>query len=186
MSDAGPRSGGRPARPGALTRALDLVVAATEWLSVLLLVAMTVVVTLAVFYRYVLQDSLTWYDEIASFMLVWLTFGGAVVVSRRRRHIGFELFVERRTPRVRRRLEITGEALVLVFDLILVVYGWNLVAQMGNETAVSLLWLQMGWIYAVMPASGVLLALVSLHRLAGLLAGRHEASLAAAGVDGTE
>lgn len=161
-------------RPGPFRRGLDLAVAAAEWLAVALLVAMTAVVLLAVFYRYVLEDSLVWYDEFASFLLVWLTFVGAVVVTRRRRHIGFELFVERRTPPVRRALEIAGELCTLAFDAILVVYGWQLVTSMGDETAVSLMWVQMGWIYAVLPAAGALMALVSLHRLAGLLRGARE------------
>lgn len=175
MTGAGRTSRRTAPGSGPLTRALDLVVAAAEWLAVLLLVAMTVVVTLAVFYRYVVQDSLTWYDEIASFLLVWLTFVGMPVVSRRRRQIGFEIFVERRGPQARRALEVTAELLVLAFSAILVVHGWNLVVRMGDETAVSLLWLRMGWVYGVMPASGVLLALVSLDRLAGLHgAGRAE------------
>lgn len=160
----------RRAGPGA--RALDLLVAAAEWLAVGLLVAMVVVVTAAVFYRYVLDDSLVWYDEGASFLLVWLTFVGSVAVARRRRHISFELFVERRTPGVRRALEVAAELCILAFQLVLVVYGWNLVQTMGDETAASLLWLRMGWVYAVIPACGLLMALVSLHRLVGLLRGQ--------------
>ncbi len=162
----------RRAGPG--TRALDLLVAATEWLAVALLVAMTVVVVAAVFFRYVLGDSLVWYDEGASFLLVWLTFVGSVAVARRRRHISFELFVERRTPGVRRLLEVAAELCILAFQLVLVIFGWNLVDRMGDETAASLLWVRMGWVYAVLPVTGLLMALVSLHRLADLLRGSPE------------
>ena len=147
-------------------------VAATEWLAVLLLVAMTVVVAVAVFYRYVLGDSLVWYDEFASFLLVWLTFVGAVAVTRRRRHIGFDLLVERSTPGTRHVLEIVGELLVLALELLIVVYGWNLVVRMGDETAVSLPWVKMGWVYAVMPVSAALMATVTLRHLVLLLARR--------------
>jgi TRAP-type C4-dicarboxylate transport system permease small subunit len=160
-----------PFARGPFTRGLDLVVAGAEWLAVALLVAMTAVVSLAVFYRYVLNRPLGWYDEVASFLLVWLTFVGAVVVTRRRRHIGFELVVERSRPPVRRALEVLSELLVLAFEALIVVYGWNLVARMGDETAVSLLWLEMGWVYAIMPATAALMALVTLERLAALLSG---------------
>lgn len=162
------------ARRGPVTRALDVAVAAAEWLAVALLAAMVVVVSLGVFYRYVLDAALVWYDEFASYLLVWLTFVGAVAVSRRRRHISFELVVERSAPAVRRALEVIAELFVLAFQLLLVVYGWTLVQRMGDETAVSLLWVRMGWIYAVLPATGALMALVSLHRLAGLLTGARE------------
>lgn len=177
-------TGRRPAGP--LTRALDAAVAATEWLAAALLVAMVVVVAAAVFYRYVLDDSLVWYDEGASFLLVWLTFVGSVVVAHRRRHISFELFVERRTPPVRRALEVAGELCVLAFQLVLVVYGWNLVEKMGDEPAASMLWLRLAWIYGVIPAAGLLMALVSLHRLAELLAGRPALEPRPASLDATE
>lgn len=157
---------------GPAIRALDLLVAATEWLAVGLLVAMVVVVAMGVFYRYVLDSALVWYDEFASYLLVWLTFVGAVSVSRRQRHISFELVVERTSPARRRLLEVVAELLVLAFHLLIVVYGWNLVRRMGDETAVSLSWVRMGWVYAVMPAAAALMVLVSLHRLAGLLTGR--------------
>lgn len=165
-----PQPAAGAARRDPVTGALDVLVGAAEGLAVILLVAMTVVVALAVYFRYVLDDSLVWYDEIASFLLVWLTFVGAVVVTRRRRHIGFELIVDRSPLRVRRALEVAAEGLVLVYELILVVYGWNLVASMGDETAVSLLWLQMGWIYAVIPTSAALMAMVTLRHLVSLLA----------------
>ena len=38
----------------------------------------------AVFIRYVLNSSLVWYDEFASYLLVWLTFYGAVVADYQR------------------------------------------------------------------------------------------------------
>jgi len=55
-----------------------------EWWAVLLLVLMVVLVSLGVFFRYVLNASLAWYDEFASYLLVWLTFYGAVTASYRR------------------------------------------------------------------------------------------------------
>ncbi len=51
--------------------------AAAEWLAVALLVAMVVVVLLGVLYRYAIDRSLVWYDEFASYILVWLTFGSS-------------------------------------------------------------------------------------------------------------
>ena len=56
-------------------RFIDLV----EWWAMLLLVLMVVLVCLGVFFRYALGSSLAWYDEFASYLLVWLTFYGAVV-----------------------------------------------------------------------------------------------------------
>src|SRR5574341_2001785 len=77
---------------------LRRVIFLVEWWAMLLLGFMVVMVCLGVFFRYVLGASLAWYDEFASYLLVWLTFSGAVVVSYRRHHIGFDTLVERLRP----------------------------------------------------------------------------------------
>lgn len=142
-----------------------------EWWSVLLLVLMVVLVALGVFFRYVLESSLAWYDEFASYLLVWLTFYGAVTASYRNRHIAFEMVVNRLMPQTRRRVNIVAELFVLTFQLVLFYYGWLLMQRMGDETAVSLPWVKMGWIYSVLPIAGGLMLLISLERLLHLLFG---------------
>jgi TRAP-type C4-dicarboxylate transport system permease small subunit len=148
-------------------RLIDLL----EWWSVLLLVLMVVLVALGVFFRYVLSSSLAWYDEFASYLLVWLTFYGAVAASYRRRHIGFEVVVNRLMPSTRRMLGIVAELFVLGFQVVLFYYGWTLMQKMGDDTAISLPWIKMGWVYSVLPIAGGLMLLISLERLLHLLFG---------------
>lgn len=138
----------------------------------LLLAFMVVLVCLGIFFRYVLDASLAWYDEFASYLLVWLTFYGAVSASYQHRHIGFETFVARLMPSTREKLEIVAEFLVLGFQIVLLYYGLLLVWKMGDETAVSLEWVKMGWVYSVLPISGALMLLISLRRLQQLTFGR--------------
>ena len=137
-----------------------------------LLVAMVVVVLLGVLYRYAIDRSLVWYDEFASYILVWLTFVGAVAASWRGRQISFELVIERSGPKVARMLRLFAELCVLVFHVLIAFYGWNLMDRMGAETAVSIEGVKMSWIYGVLPASATLMALISLHRLVSLARGR--------------
>jgi len=113
-----------------------------EWWGVVLLTLMVVLVFVGVFFRYALNASLAWYDEFASYLLVWLTFYGAVVASYRRRHIGFELVLEQLIPTTRRILEAVAELFVLGFQVVLLYYGWILMRKMGDETAVSLAWVR--------------------------------------------
>ena len=152
-------------------RALAPLVGMAEWLAMALLAAQVVTVTLGVLYRYALDSALVWYDEFASYLLVWLTFVGAVAPSWRDRQINFELLVERAPPRVARALTVIAELCVLTFHGLIAVYGWSLVERMGEETAVSLPWVKMGWVYAALPVSAVLMGLISLQRLFTLLGG---------------
>jgi len=136
-----------------------------EWWATLLLVLMVVLVLLGVFFRYVLGASLAWYDEFASYLLVWLTFSGTVVASYRHRHIGFEVVVDRLQPGARRMVDFIGEFFVLFFQGVLLYYGWLLTRKMGDETAVSLVWVKMSWIYSILPIAGGLMFLISVKRL---------------------
>ena len=161
-----------------MRRALSVVVRLVEWWSVLLLALMVVIVVAGVFYRYVLDASLGWYDEFASYLLVWLTFSGAVVVSYHRRHISFDTLVERLAPGARRVFRIVAELLVLGFQAVLTYYGWVALDAMAFDIAVSIPWVRMTWIYSVLPIGGALMLLVSAVRLADLTRGPDVASVA--------
>lgn len=151
----------------AFRRFIDLV----EWWAILLLVLMVVVVSLGVFFRYVVNAALVWYDEFAGYLLVWLTFSGTIVASYRRRHIGFDLLMSRLYPPARSILEFVSELCILGFQVVLLWYGWLLTRKMGDETAVSLEWVRMGWVYSVLPISGGLMLVISLMRLLRIVSG---------------
>ena len=55
--------------------------------------AMGGIVFLQFFTRYVLNDSVAWTEEIARYLLMWVTFVGAAVAMRRRVHIAVEVFL---------------------------------------------------------------------------------------------
>lgn len=155
-----------------MTKWLGRLVTLIEWWAVLLLAGLTVVVCLAVFFRYVLNSSLVWYDEFTSYLLVWLTFYGAIVADHQGRHIGFDLLVNKLPRGQRLAVDVVGELAVLGFQFVLFYYGWVLTEKMGDETAISLPWFKVSWISSVLPITGGILLLISLARLIDLLSGR--------------
>jgi TRAP-type C4-dicarboxylate transport system permease small subunit len=157
-----------------MAKLLRRLVAVVEWWAVALLVGLVVIVCLGVFYRYILNSSLSWYDEFASYMLVWLTFYGTVVADYQRRHIGFELVVDKLSPARRRIAEVIAEVSVLGFQFVLFYYGWSLTSSMADETAISLPGIKMVWVNSVLPISGALLLLISATRMVGTIIGRED------------
>src|SRR3990172_8359385 len=119
-------------------RLLGRLITLVEWWAVFLLAALTVIVCLGVFFRYVLNSSLVWYDEFASYLLVWLTFYGAGVAHYQRRHIAFELLVDKVAPGGRRVVDAIGEVAIIGFQFVLLYYGWILTERMGDESTISL------------------------------------------------
>src|ERR1051325_4585070 len=119
-----------------MNRLFRKLIVGVEWWSVLLLVLMVALVCVGVFFRYVLNASLSWYDEFAAYLLVWLTFYGAVVASYRGRHIGFEIVVDKLSPGRKKIVQLLAESCVLGFQIVLLYYGWLLLQRMGDETSV--------------------------------------------------
>ena len=155
-----------------MRKLLGRLVTLVEWWAVCLLAGLVVVVCLGVFFRYVLNSSLTWYDEFASYMLVWLTFYGTVVADYHRRHIGFDLLVNKLAPPARKVVDVAAELAVLGFQFVLFYFGWVLTERMGDETAISLPWVKVSWITSVLPITGGILLLISATRMVGILSGR--------------
>ena len=138
--------------------------------SAVLLLVMLGVVLLGVFYRYIAYQALSWYDEFAGYILVWLTMYGSVVGLARGKHICFETLVEKLPRGGQRVVEVFSTLCVLAFSLVLLVFGWELMREMAEETAVSIPEVKMAWIYSVMPISGALMVLISVVQLIMLFA----------------
>ncbi|TVM31848.1 TRAP transporter small permease [Oceanidesulfovibrio marinus] len=68
----------------------DAVNTVAEWALGLLGFSMAAVIGMQVFFRYALNDSLFWSEELGRLILVWLTFLGASVAYKRGAHIGVD------------------------------------------------------------------------------------------------
>ena len=153
-----------------MRKVYDRLIDLLQLFSAVLCAVMLALVLVGVFYRYVVDQALSWYDEFAGYILVWLTMYGSAVALARRKHIGFDTLVERFPRRARRVLEIFGILCVAAFSLVLLVSGWQLIREMGGDTAVSLPDVQMAWIYSAMPISGALMLVICLAQLARAVA----------------
>ncbi len=140
------------------------VIRGIEYFIIVLVGLLAILVAVEVFFRYVLNASISWYDEFAGYLLVWVTFWGAVLALDRGRHIGFETVVER-FPILAQKVTMTVVYLLLIgLQVILVYYGWMLTTQLTGETAITLP-VPIGVIYLVIPTTGVMMLLVCVIRI---------------------
>jgi TRAP-type C4-dicarboxylate transport system permease small subunit len=86
-------------------------------------VAMVGVVAAQVFFRYVLNHSLFWSEELARYILVWLTFLGASVAYRRGVHPRIDLLPFRSGSRWAGSMRAAAHLVAVGFALLLVIYG---------------------------------------------------------------
>jgi TRAP-type transport system small permease protein len=103
-----------------------------------LLALMTLLVIVQVFFRYVLNDPLTWPEELARLSMIWLAFLASGVALWRRRHIRIEGFEGWLSPRLRLMLARTIDSLVAILLVVLVVQSLTLVLSTRNQHTAAL------------------------------------------------
>jgi TRAP-type C4-dicarboxylate transport system permease small subunit len=125
----------------------------------------------AVFARFVLNDSVSWGEELPAHILAALTFIGAAYLTRTNEHLGFDAVV-RILPGAMKRAVMVGNLILMAgFGALLAYYGAIAAASFGSRMLISVD-LPMALFRYAMPLGGALIALVSLTRLAGLLTGQ--------------
>ncbi len=123
--------------------------------------SMAVLVAVQVFCRYILNSSLFWSEELARYMLVWLSFFGATVAYYRNLHPGVDVLTSRisvdKQRLVRLLVHVTSMALALVMVISGLQFAWFVRLQISPALAIPK-WI----IMAVIPVSGIVLLVHSL------------------------
>ena len=125
------------------------------WIVITLMITLTTVVVVAVVYRKV-GASLSWYDEIASVLLAWVTYYGAALAALKRSHIGFDDVLLALPKKARAVAIIISEFLVLFFFVLLAWSGIAVLQILEGETLVSLTWVPISITQSIIPIGAVL------------------------------
>lgn len=135
MSD--PDSGAAPAGDG---------LAFEDALATLVLVCILGVMAAGVFFRYVLNASLSWSEELARYGLVYVTFLGCATGFRRRSHIRIDLLDRVLPPRIARMQAILLDILAAVFLAYMAWLAWQLMGILHTQRSAAMR-LPMSWVY---------------------------------------
>lgn len=142
---------------------LDMVSRKLSQLSVLV---MTLVVLLGVFMRYFLKSPLIWTDELAKYMLVYMTFVGAPVALRDKSLAAMELVVEKLPEKKRKVVQIIAYILAVALIAFLFYYSLDLISQHSVKNQISpALQIPMTWVYFSLPLGIGLLLIQSIFLL---------------------
>ncbi len=135
-----------------------------ETITVLLIISLAVVVILGVIFRWA-GDSLSWYDEIASVQLAWLTYYGAALAALKRAHIGVPGLIAVVPPLYRVPLVIFAELVVIGFFLILAWYGYVVLIILEGDTLISLPYIGTQFTQSVIPIGAILFVIAEILNL---------------------
>ena len=135
-----------------------------ETITVLLIISLATVVVLGVIYRWA-GESLSWYDEVASVQLAWLTYFGASLAALKRAHIGVPGLIAVVPPIFRIPMVICAELVIIGFFLILAWYGYVVLIILEGDTLISLPSIGTQFTQSVIPIGAILFVIAEILNL---------------------
>jgi TRAP-type C4-dicarboxylate transport system permease small subunit len=135
-----------------------------EAVVVALVVALAALVVAGAAFRYS-GHALSWYDEVASVGLVWLTYYGAALAALRGAHIAVPGLVNALPPRARVVATLFAEACVFLFFGVLVVTGWQVLVVLSGDHLVTLTNVPLRLTQSVIPIGAALFIIAEALRL---------------------
>lgn len=132
-----------------------------QWLAMALVAVIAIAMILQVFFRYVINSSLSWSEELSVWSLVWLVFIGSVVLIRNWEHIHIPTFVNWLPLKLRPYVIIIAKGLSLTFLVTMTVLGFQMIL-FGFHADAPVLHLSTKWAKLSIPAGGAIMSLFAL------------------------
>jgi len=148
-----------------------------ELLLMVVVVVLVLDVLWQVFTRFILKNPSTWTEELAVFMLIWVSLLGAAVALGRGAHLGIDYFVGKLPARTRLVTEVFAFLCIALFSFtVMILGGIELVTNTLRLEQISpAINVKVGYVYLAIPISGFFLVLYSViglfERLALLVKG---------------
>lgn len=129
-----------------------------------LFAVMVVVGTMQVFNRFLLNNSLSWSEELQKFSFIWLVFFAIPVAYQRGSHLCVDAITNLFPNRARAALAKVVDVMWLVLGLAFVFLTWKLMGVARYQQSAGL-GISMAWVYSGMLAGGAYLVLCACIKL---------------------
>lgn len=127
---------------------------------------MLVVAWAHVFCRYVLNDSLTWSEELLKILLVWFCLLSTTIIAVQREHVSIVVFKQMMPLKVNHALTFIAQVLMFVASVIVLVIGIDFVMIAGSRMTPALR-LPYRYTFSAIP---VAFAILSLYEFRNMIA----------------
>lgn len=121
------------ATPSSLAAFESIAVRLNQWCIVALMGSMALLVFVNVVTRYVLNHSIIWVEEFTQYEMIWIAYLGAGLALREGRHVAVDTLQDLLPQRARHALRTAVALAMLVFMVVLVVLGFQIVAFTWNQ-----------------------------------------------------
>ena len=125
--------------------------------------------------RYLLKSPSSFTDELARFLLIWVGILGAAYATGKKMHLAIDILINKMNKKYRVIMIVFINISISLFAFFVMVIGGGhlitILLKLGNTSAA--LSLPIGYLYAVIPVSGLLIIYYSLYEMIDELRSRH-------------
>lgn len=117
-----------------------------------------IVAFVQVIFRYVLNNSLSWSEELMRYLFIWMFFLAMSESTRTGAHLGLDIVPDlcRKNPTANLVLQTLIDVLCILFQVFLIYFGFKISGvNMGQKSAAMLI--PLGYIYAALPVGAILM-----------------------------
>jgi TRAP-type C4-dicarboxylate transport system permease small subunit len=114
---------------------------------------MTVIIIVQVFMRYLFLHSLSWSEEVARYLMIWVCFLGASLALKYGFHIGVEFVVNRFPEKARGWINLVAKLGMLFFLIYFTIGGFRVSWAVRDQDSPALLF-SMAYAYLAAPVGG--------------------------------
>lgn len=136
-----------------------------EWTVVALFLVMIAVGSAQVFNRFILNQSLSWSEELQRYLHIWIVYLTIPIAYRKGMHIGMETLKRRFPVLVQRTIEVTVDVMWAGFGITVVGFSQRILQVSARQRSPGL-GITMNWAYLGMVIGAGYLVLCALRRLA--------------------
>ena len=131
-----------------------------EFFMIPLIFAMSIIIFIQVVCRYVFQNSLTWSEEMARYLFVWLVYFSVAYTAKKEAHIRIDAAINIYPKKARPYVEILSEIIVLAFAVFIAVTSVTVFQKISASGQISpALHVPMQFVYAA-PLVGFVLTAI--------------------------
>ena len=127
-----------------------------RYVNIALFSASSLLTFVCVIFRYVLNDSIVWGEEIVRIMFIWMFLLGSAEAFRREKHLTLDIFLNMCTGNTKKVIKIIINVLLLYFLTVFAYLSFrNCLTNMENTTVA--LGISYGIVYFCFPVGSVLM-----------------------------
>lgn len=128
---------------------------------IILLAIMAILTFVQVIFRYIIQSSLSWSEELITYMFIWLTFLAATIAVKEDRHLRITMFVDifKNNRQISKIFKIIADLLCMGYMCVLLIKGINAAGESFRigQVSSSMEFIPMGFLYLAIPISSLIM-----------------------------